>query len=492
MTEHGLVERHKAAAEKFLPQVRLVIGSDEREQGSGGTFAHINPATGLVQAQIPLAGVREIDEAVTAARTALPDWAAMHPNDRRKLLSEFAARLRAAEWTELSVLENGQPWGQADRIAGVSGDWVDYYAGWADRLGAEVTADHERDGFVYTMAEPHGVVAMIITWNSPLLSLAMKLAPALAAGNTIVLKPAEFTAFSATLWVRIAREVGIPDGVINLVPGGPEAGEALVKHPGVDKISFTGGPATARSIMRDAADQLTPVLFELGGKGANLIFDDANLDEAIPFSCRYGLTNTGQACAIPTRMLVQRSVYAEVLERVEAVLPSLTIGDPLEPGHVGGALVNQAALDRVLGVIDRAKSENAGRLIAGGSRMGGEFANGYFVENTVFADVDPNSSLAQNEVFGPVLSIIPFDTEEDGIAIANGTAFGLSNYVQSQDLRRIRRVVRQLRCGSVGVNSSGCIHPTAPFGGTGVSGFGREGGREGIEEFVRRKTVLMR
>lgn len=490
--KQSLAERHAAAAKRFLPPVNLVIGDEERAEGSGGVHRHINAATGRVQAEVPLAGPREVDEAVRAARAAFGPWRRMHPPERRRLLSRFADLVREHAWTELSVLENGQPWDQAANMAAFAAKWVDYYAGCADRIEGDVTADNQSDGFVYTIPEPVGVVAMIITWNAPLLSLAMKLSPALAAGNTIVLKPAEFTSFTAVEWIRLAREAGIPAGVINLVPGGPDAGEALVVHPDVDKISFTGGPPTARSIMRGAAEHLTPVLFELGGKGANLIFEDADLDEVLPFSCGFALTNSGQGCALPTRMLVQRGVYDEAIRRVEALMPYLTVGDPLVPGHVGGPLVNEAALKRVLSVIEQAKRENAGQLLVGGNRLGGELADGYFVENTVFADVDPLSSLAQHEVFGPVLSISPFDTEEEAVEIANNTAYGLTNYIQTADARRVRRLLPQLRCGTVGVNTGVCLHETAPFGGVGVSGFGREGGRAGLEEFVRFKTVLMR
>jgi aldehyde dehydrogenase (NAD+) len=487
-----MLERHEAAAADHLPPVRIIIGDEEHATGDGGVFHHINPATGQIQAEVPLAGPREVDAAVTAARKALRPWREMNPARRREILVRFSELVRQFDWTALQVLENGQPWGQAVGIADISYEWLSYYASWADKVVGEVSADNAEDGFIYTLPEPFGVVAMIITWNAPLLSLAMKLSPALAAGNAIVLKPAEFTAFTAMRWVELAREAGLPDGVINVVPGGPDAGEALVAHPGIDKISFTGGPPTARSIMRGAAETLTPVLFELGGKGANLVFGDANLEEAIPFSCFFGLANTGQGCALPTRLLVERSIYDEVLTRVDETMKMLTVGDPLDPANYAGPLVNEAALKRVLGVIDHAKSAGAGRLLLGGDRLGGELADGWFVDRTVFADVDPQSDLAQREIFGPVLAVIPFKDEDEAISIANDTAYGLTNYVQTADSRRIRRVVSQLRSGTVGVNTGSCVHHRAPFGGVGISGFGREGGRAGLEEFVRVKTVLER
>lgn len=485
--------RHQELARELLPPVHIVIGSEDRTTGDGGVFEHVNPTTGEVQAEIPLAGAREVDEAVRAARQALPAWKRMKPSTRRDILMDFARRIESFDdWVSLQVLENGQPSPQATRVTRFAVDYTAYYAGWADKLTGDVTASNPDDGFIYTVPEPHGVIAVIITWNSPLLSLAMKIPPALAAGNTVVLKPAEFTPFSAMRFLQLAREAGIPDGVINIVQGGPDAGAALVEHPGVDKITFTGGPDTAGHIMRGAASNITPVLFELGGKGANLIFADADLDEALPFSCRYGMANSGQACAIPTRMLVERSIYSEVLDRVVEQYAGLRAGDPLDPDTYIGPLINRAAQQRVLNLIESAKTEKSGRQVFGGQSFSGELSNGCFVPPTVFADVDPASFLAQGEVFGPVLSVIPFDTEEQAIEIANNTRFGLANYIQSRDPRRIQRLVSELRSGAVAVNTASCTHYSSPFGGAGVSGFGREGGKEGIDEFVRVKTVLQR
>jgi aldehyde dehydrogenase (NAD+) len=446
-----------------------------------------------VQAEVPLAGPAEVDDAVAAARTALKPWQSMTGADRRDVLMKFAQLVREYDqWLELSVVENGMPALYASQFVDSAYSWTSYYAGWADKLNGEVVAQNDQEGFIYSRPEPYGVVASIITWNAPLLSLAMKLPPALAAGNTIVLKPAESTPFTAMVFSDLARRAGIPEGVINVVPGGPDAGEALVRHPGVQKISFTGGPPTARAIMAGAADHLTPVLFELGGKGANIVFDDANLAEAVPFSCMFAMANSGQGCALPTRMLVQRAIYDEVVDQVRAVADSLIVGDPLDPTTYIGPLVNEAALTRVQGMIDSALSVKAGRLVTGGRRAEGELANGYFMTATVLADVDPASDVAQHEIFGPVLSVIPFDTEEQAIEIANSTAYGLTNYLQSQDSRRINRVIPQLNSGTVSVNTALCTTHLAPFGGNGISGFGREGGRAGIDEFIRVKTVLQR
>jgi aldehyde dehydrogenase (NAD+) len=487
----ALAARHTDLAASILPKVNLVVGARRRSTGGGGVFDHINPATGRKQAEVPMASPADVDDAVAAARAALPHWAGLKPSARRDLLLRFAGLIRDYEhWSQLSVLENGIPSQWANIFAQGAYDWTSYYAAWADRLNGEVAAADDYDGFIYTLSEPYGVVASIITWNAPLLSLGMKLPPALAAGNTVVLKPAEFTPFTAMVYTDLAREAGIPDGVINVVPGGPDAGEALVRHPGVDKVSFTGGPPTAQAIMRGAADQLTPVLFELGGKGANLIFEDANLAEALPFSCGFAMANNGEGCALPTRMLVQRPIYSQVVEQVVAITSSFKTGDPLDADTYIGPLITSAALQRVQGIIDAALTEHAGKLVVGGKRAGGELADGFFMPPTVFVDVDPASDLAQHEVFGPVLAVIPFDTEEDAVRIANSTPYGLSNYLQTADRRRVRRLIRQLRCGSVGVNTGSCTTYLAPFGGVGISGFGREGGKAGIDEYVRVKTVL--
>ncbi|MGZ5379675.1 MAG: aldehyde dehydrogenase family protein [Mycobacterium sp.] len=489
----SLITRHAELAARILPKVELVVGSQRRETGSENSFQHVNPSTGQVQADVPMAGVGDVDDAVFAARAALGSWRNMRPADRRDVLFRFAQLVRDYDsWEPIQVLENGMPAQYAASFAQLAYDWTSYYAAWADKLVGEVAASNDTDGFVYTLAEPYGVVAVIITWNAPLLSLAMKLPAALAAGNTIVLKPAEFTPFTAMVFVELARQAGIPDGVINVVTGGPDAGEALVRHPGVDKISFTGGPPTARAIMRGAADHLTPLLFELGGKGANIVFEDADLDEALPFSAMFALANSGQGCALPTRLLVARSIYDDVLGRVEAITSAITIGDPLDPENYVGPLINAVALERVQGMVDAALAEGSGRLLLGGKRADGELADGYFMLPTVFVDVDPMSNLAQREVFGPVLSVIPFDSEDDAVRIANGTSYGLTNYVQTRDDRRIKRVVAQLNSGTVGVNTGTCTTHFAPFGGNGLSGFGREGGKAGIDEFVRVKTVLQR
>ncbi|MEZ5709772.1 MAG: aldehyde dehydrogenase family protein [Blastomonas sp.] len=488
----GLNQRHAKAAQS-LPVPATIIGGSRTDANVVNVHHQINPTTGAPYADVPLSGTGAVDEAVAAARTAFPGWRDTPGETRREILEKLAA-LIAADSGNLALtasIENGVPISFGHHFVAMAVQWTRYYAGWADRTEGLCASTHKDEPLVYTVPEPFGVVAIIITWNAPLLSLAMKIPPALAAGNCVVLKPAEFTPFTATRFMELARQAGLPDGVLNLVLGDNEVSASLTRHPDIAKISFTGGPMTATKIMASASANLTPLLFELGGKGANLVFADASLEEAIPFSARMPLLNAGQGCALPTRLLVERPVYDQVVDGVAACFAQFPQGDPLDPGTFIGPLINKAAVDRVTGFIDQAKSDGEGRLVCGGGRCQGELAEGFFVEPTIFAEVDPNSNLAQKEIFGPVLSIIPFDDEEEGLAIANGTEYGLTNYVQTSDMRRARRLARQLRSGTVGINGTGNMHVSAPFGGVGISGFGREGGLEGIREFTGTKTVLI-
>jgi len=393
------------------------------------------------------------------------------------------------EFARRNALDNGTPISLGG-LAATSVEWTRYYAGFADKLSSDVTSTYASDGiFSYTLAQPYGVIGIIITWNGPLISLAMKIPAALAAGNTVVVKPSELTPFCAELFADLVAEAGFPPGVVNILPGSAEAGAALVEHPLVEKVSFTGGPATARAILHSCAEQMKPVVLELGGKSANVIFDDANLDDA----CGRGTMMSvgmlsGQGCAFPTRMLVQEGIYDEVLERVATIAKSIQVGDPFDPGTVAGPVVNQAALERILGMIERAKLDGS-RLVTGGARLNGPLAKGYFIEPTVFAEVDPHSELAQKEVFGPVLSVNPFATEEEAVRIANATAYGLSADVHTNDLSRAHRMAEELIAGEVMINGAPNLAINRPFGGFGLSGMGKEGGRNGIEEFLRVKGV---
>jgi acyl-CoA reductase-like NAD-dependent aldehyde dehydrogenase len=369
---------------------------------------------------------------------------------------------------------------------------VRYYAGWVDKLEGEVLPVHGGRGLDYVLHEPYGVVGAIVPWNGPMMGMGQKVAPALAAGNTVVAKPPEIAPFGALRFAELALEAGLPPGVLNVVPGGAEAGEAMLRHPGIDKVSFTGGTATATRIMEAAAATRKPLALELGGKSASVIFADADLDAAAPTAAMLGsVLLSGQGCALGTRLYVQDSVYDEVVDRVLATVATVAVGDPLDPSVLMGPVVTEAACNRILGVIEAAVTTGAGRLLTGGQRVQGELAGGYFIPPTIFGDVDQASSLARDEIFGPVLSILPFSTEAEVVAKVNDSPFGLSAYVHTSDVSRAHRVAAVLDVGSVTVNAVPMASPTVPFGGYKQSGFGREGGRAGIDEFTRPKNVFI-
>ncbi len=481
-----------AEAAKSLPKPKLMIGAKALEHGAEGSFEHINTTTGQAQGQVPLAGAADVVNAVAAARAALPVWRDMKPYRRRQILDRLADLVERHEerFRKIAIVENGIPAltmtsGMWPRIVG----WTRYYAGWADKIDGLVTSTWPNDHFEYTVPEPYGVVAHIITWNAPMLSLAMKIPPCLAAGNTVVIKPAEFTPYSAQLFTELALEAGVPAGVINVVPGGVSAGEALVRHPDVDKISFTGGPVGARAIMRSAADTLKPLVFELGGKSANVVFPDIDVASVAAYSVGFGFSNSGQGCALPTRIMIHEDIYDAFIETALAVVEHLSYGDPMNEQVIVGPMVNAAARQRVQSMIDEARENQVGEFLSGGEAMEGD---GNFITPTLISNADPHSAIAQKEVFGPVLCAFKFKTEDEAVELANATEYGLSAYVQTNDLNVAQRMVRRLEAGTVYVNEAGpAYHANSPFGGLGISGFGREGGKAGLEEFIRIKGVGM-
>lgn len=473
-----------------LPAGGLLIGQEWVEPPSRGRREHINPATGTPLASFVMAGPDEVDAAVHAARAAFPGWRDLAPVERRDIISRIAQLLQDhdPELGLLRTLELGAP-RKRKRGRSMAAEYFAYYAGWPDKLEGRLVPTGP-GALDYTRPEPYGVIAVIIPWNGPTVAAGMKVAPALAAGNCVVLKPSEFGPLAALRFAEICLEAGLPPGVLNVVTGDGEAGDALVRHPGVDKISFTGGIATARRIMAAAADHLTPLTLELGGKSAAIVFADADLEAAAQIGVMTSIGSlSGQGCVLPTRMLVEDSVYDHMQDLVVDAVSAMPVGDPFTDGVQVGPVINAAACERILGMIDRARSESAGELLVGGYREGGELAAGFFVAPTVFGEVDNASSIAQDEVFGPVLCLERFSDTAEAVALANNTRYGLGGIVFTRDFGRAHQVAAGLDAGFVGINAFPPMPPNAPFGGVKQSGFGREGGEAGIQEFLRIKNV---
>jgi aldehyde dehydrogenase (NAD+) len=477
------------------PTVSLHIGGIAQATGSGGTRTHIHPVSGAALAQIPLAGAAEVEQAVSAAEAAQQGWRRLAPEARRDMLNRLANLIEAKtrEFAEMAALDGGTPIMQGERGVELAVSWTRYYAGWCDKLTGDVNSTFDTRGeFSYSVPEPIGIVGIINTWNGPLIGIGMKVIPALAAGNCVILKPAEITPFAPELFARCCKEAGLPDGVLSVLPGTGDAGDAIVRHPKIRKISFTGGPTTARKILAAAADQIKPSVMELGGKSASLVFPDCDLQAAAERAIFWTIgILAGQGCALPTRQIVHADVYDEFLERMVAVAAHFKVGDPMEPGVMVGPVINAAAVERITGMFDRAKADKAARFVIGGNRCGGDLAKGNFIEPTILADVNPDHEIAQVEIFGPAVAVLKFRDEDEGVAIANNSEYGLAAYIQSNDLQRVHRVAERLNAGGVYVNGGMQINAYTPFGGIGISGFGKEGGKAGIDEFLHMKTVTI-
>ncbi|GAA4091380.1 aldehyde dehydrogenase family protein [Nocardioides kongjuensis] len=474
---------------------QLLIADEWVDASSGATAETINPATGETIGTFADGGAADVDAAVAAARAGFESdaWQSMTPDARGRLLWRIADLLErdAEEIAALETLDQGQPTFISSQInLPLAAQVFRYYAGWATKIEGKVSPVSIPGNLSYQRRVPLGVCGLITPWNFPFAIAAWKLAPALATGNAVVLKPAEQTPLSTVRLVEICREAGVPPGVVNLVTGGPDAGRALVAHPGVDKISFTGSTAVGQEIVRASADDLKRVSLELGGKAPSIICPDADLDAAVIGNLQGAVFNTGQACGAYTRFFVHRSVADEFTTKLAAAADSLAIGPGQDPTTVVGPLVSAEHLDRVASYVDSGRAEGA-QLVTGGSRVDGELANGYFYRPTVFADVRDEMAIAREEIFGPVLAVMPYDDLDEAVARANGTEYGLAGVVWTKDLTTAHTLPPRLRAGTVFVNQLPLIDPGSPWGGFGMSGHGREMGEYSIDEFTETQTTFI-
>jgi acyl-CoA reductase-like NAD-dependent aldehyde dehydrogenase len=480
---------------------KLLIGGEWVASQGGETIITINPATGERLAEVYEAREADVDAAVKAARAAFDGgaWREMSAGQRGEALWRLGDLIDAhsEELSQIDTLDNGKPiresrWGDVP----LSGDHFRYFAGWTTKIQGETIpvslpfASKARF-FNYTLPEPVGVVGAITPWNFPLLMAAWKLAPALAAGCTVVLKPAEQTPLSALRLGELIAEAGLPEGVVNIVPGyGPTAGAALVNHPDVDKIAFTGSTAVGREIVRASAGNLKKLSLELGGKSPQVVFADADLNAAARGAFMGFAYNQGQICTAGSRLFVEASVADEFVERLQQFIGKTTIGPGLDSETRMGPLVSQEQLDRVLGYIESGKDDGA-ELVAGGERIEGDLAAGYFVQPTIFTGVTDEMAIANEEIFGPVLSVMTFENEEELVERANRTIYGLVAGVWTQDVKKAHRTAALIKAGTVYVNCFNVFSAGTPFGGTKQSGYGREFGSEGLRQYLQTKSVWL-
>ena len=477
------------------PEVHLHLGNEQRTSGSGGTHPHLHPVTQVVQAEIPLAGSKEVEEAVAKAEAVREEWRRTAPETKRDILNRLADLLEAnkSQLAEMAALDGGTTLMVGERGVETAVAWTRYYAGWCDKLTGDLLSTFDTRGeFSYSVPEPIGIVGIIITWNGPLISLAMKVCAALAAGNCVICKPAEITPFAPELFAQLCQQAGIPDGVLSILPGTAECGDAIVRHKKVRKISFTGGPITARKILAACAEEIKPSVMELGGKSASLVFPDCDIQAAAERAVFWTVgCLSGQGCALPTRQLVHADVYDDFVARLKGIIGQFKVGDPMDPTVMVGPVINKAAVERISGMFERAKADKAATFLLGGERCGGDLAEGNFIEPTLIVDADPDHEICQVEIFGPAVVVIKFHDEDEAVAIANNSEYGLAAYIQSNDLQRVHRLSERLNAGGVYNNGGFQINPHTPFGGVGISGFGKEGGKAGIDEFLHYKTVTI-
>jgi len=478
------------------PPAEHFIAGQWTSPASGKTNPSIHPATEEAHAEVAAGCAQDVDAAVQAAQAAFtdPKWRRMVPAKRARILWRMAELIdeHRENLARLESLDTGKTWFDSSKIEiPMVAEIFRYYAGWVTKLeGSLVPLPGDSIGM--SMREPVGVCGMITPWNFPMLLAAWKVAPALACGNTIVLKPSEQTSLTSLEMARLGAEAGLPPGVFNVVTGkGRAVGTPLIQHPGVDKISFTGSTEVGKLVQRESAETLKRVTLELGGKSPNIIFDDANVKNAIRGAIGGIFYNKGEVCAAGSRLLVQRGVYQEVLDGLQAIQAKTTVGEPFAEGVRMGPLCNSEQHESVMAAIEQGKKDAL--LLAGGRDLRDEVGNGkgWFIEPTVFADVDPKSALAQEEIFGPVLAVIPFDDEEQALEIAHDSAYGLAAGVWTENVSRALKFARDLRAGTIWVNTYNLYDPSLSFGGFGSSGFGRDLGKAALDSYTEPKSVWL-
>ncbi|HEY6140392.1 MAG TPA: aldehyde dehydrogenase family protein [Thermoanaerobaculia bacterium] len=475
-------------------QNQLFINGDFVDARGGETFATINPATEETITNVASAGPDDVDAAVRAARAQLEpgsEWQKMKPRDRAKVMWRIADMLsaRAEEIGRIETLDNGKPIFESQFVdTPAAAECLYYFAGWSGKVTGD-TIPVAENAFTYTLREPIGVVGAITPWNFPLMLAVWKIAPALACGNAVVIKPASNTSLSLLKFAEYAKECGLPAGVLNIVPGrGSVVGNAMVDHPGIDAIAFTGSTEVGKQLMARAAKTLKKVSLELGGKSPNIVFADADLDAAARGAINAIFYGKGEVCAAGSRLLVEEAAHDELMEKVCERASKMAPADPLHPKTRLGAIVSKEQMETVLSYVEAGKSEGA-KLVCGGERADIGTGKGYFVKPTIFDDVDANMRIAREEIFGPVLATIRFKDAEDAVAKGNATVYGLAAAVWTRDVAKAHRVARAVKAGTVWVNTYNLYDPALPFGGFKESGFGRDQGKDALEKYTQTKSV---